>query len=232
MTVQTSSFARIGLLAGGRQATGTGVNQKSRIECETLAFDRLGDRIRGGPDSPRSCPQRSEPDLGRVLPPVGLMAGKAIYLLLPVQDWLASFISSLGNGQEKVTARQSTRPFAIAGLIPCEAATFPTSLTRGRNWSIPIFIWELRHFPVLFVPSRPSMAAFSGVQAPVICHLAVWQSGNGHRVWGAQISPSSRSGNLFLKACLESSLSFSLSEEPESGPAPMTQTRSRWFPIL
>lgn len=170
MTVQTSSFARIGLLAGGRQATGTGVNQKSRIECETLAFDRLGDRIRGGPDSPRSCPQRSEPDLGRVLPPVGLMAGKAIYLLLPVQDWLASFISSLGNGQEKVTARQSTRPFAIAGLIPCEAATFPTSLTRGRNWPIPIFIWELRHFPVLFVQSRPSMGG--PFKSPSSCHLS------------------------------------------------------------
>ncbi|OJJ58243.1 hypothetical protein ASPSYDRAFT_1042863 [Aspergillus sydowii CBS 593.65] len=98
------------------------------------------------------------------------MAGKAIYLLLPVQDWLASFISGLGNGQEKVTARQSTRPFAIAGLIPCEAATFPTSLTRGRNWSIPIFIWELRHFPVLFVQSRPSMGG--PFKSPSSCHLS------------------------------------------------------------
>lgn len=113
------------------------------------------------------------------------MAGRAILLLLPVQDWLASFISSPGNGQ-RVTAGQSTRPFAIAGLIPCVAATLPSpNLDDLRDADAIGRIPVSQGAQTLSSSLCPIPSLCGGlfrVQAPVICHLAAeqWRSFLGH----------------------------------------------------
>lgn len=46
------------------------------------------------------------------------------------------------------------------------------------------FLRELGHFPVLFVLSRPPVAAFSESK---LLSSVIWQPGNVGRVWDAQI---------------------------------------------
>lgn len=164
MAVQTSDFGPF-----GRRASSHRVTQESRIESETLALDRPGDRIRDG-DGRTGLPEKLSPPI-RAGPWQGAAASK-------IDAWesdapafassgLAGFVYfSSGKWPRKAESMPKYPAFCHRGV---DSAT--PNLVDARSQLVDSnSLRELRHFHgSSFVPSRSFMAFF---QSPSSCHLS------------------------------------------------------------